>query len=327
MTTPTTRRHALALGIAAPFFASGASAQGAWPTKPVRIIVPFPPGQAADIFARLLAERLTGMWKQQVVVDNKAGGGGIPGTETGKVATPDGYTLMVVTSGTFGVNPSLYTDLPYKPLVDFKPIARFIAGPLVIVAHPTFPANTLAELIALAKKEPGRLSYASAGPGTAQHLSMELFKLRAGVDIEHIPYKGSGPAMADLLGGHVKLMMDSTASALNAIRDGRIKALAVTTARHAPPPLDTIPTIAETVPGYASAGWSGLAAPAHMPDEIVARISADVIALLRDPGIVKQIEERASVPDPCTPAAFAAFIARDMATWAEVVKATGTKPG
>ena len=326
MTATLTRRHALAAALATPFVATHAHAQGAWPTKPVRIIVPFPPGQAADIFTRLLAERLTVMWKQQVVVDNKAGGGGIPGTETGKAAT-DGHTLMVVTSGTFGVNPSLYPDLPYKPLVDFKPVSNIIVAPLVIVAHPTFPANTLAELVALAKKDPGKLSYASAGPGTAQHLSMELFKLRAKLDIEHIPYKGSGPAMSDLLGGHVKLMMDSTASALNAIRDGRIKALAVTTARCAPPPLDKIPTIAETVPGYDSAGWSGLAAPAHVSDDIVTRVNADVTTLLRDPTIVKQIEERASVPAPGTPKEFAAFIAKDMATWAEVVKATGTKPG
>jgi tripartite-type tricarboxylate transporter receptor subunit TctC len=325
------RRHGLALGLigglAASFIGKGASAQSAWPAKPVRIIVPFPPGQAADIFTRLIAERLTDMWKQQVIVENKGGGGGIPGTETGRLATPDGYTLMSVTSGTFGVNPSLYPDLPYRPLVDFKPISNIIVAPLVIVAHPSFPANTLAELIALAKKDPGKLSYASAGPGTAQHLSMELLKLRAKLDIEHIPYKGSGPAMADLLGGHVKLMMDSTASALNAIRDGRIKALAVTTARHAPPPLEKIPTIAETVPGYSSAGWSGLAAPAHVPDEIVAKVNADVTGLLRDPVIVRMIEERASVPDPATPSGFAAFIEKDMATWAEVVKATGTKPG
>ena len=321
------RRRALALGLATPLVANSAFAQTAWPSKPVHIIVPFPPGQAADIFARLLAERLTETWKQQVVVENKGGGGGIPGTETGKLATPDGYTLMVVTSGTFGVNPSLYPDLPYRPLVDFKPVTNIIVAPLVIVAHPSFPANTVAELIALAKKDPGKLSFASAGPGTAQHLSMELFKLRAKIDIEHIPYKGSGPAMADLLGGHVKLMMDSTASALNAIRDGRIKALAVTTARRAPPPLDTIATIAETVPGYASAGWSGLAAPARVPEAIVAKINADVTALLREPGMVRQIEERASIADPGTPAQFAAFIERDMATWAEVVKATGTKPG
>ena len=314
-------------GLASPFIATRAQAQAPWPTKPVRIIVPFPPGQAADIFARLMAERLTEVWKQQVVVENKGGGGGIPGVEAGKAAAPDGYTLLVATSGTFGVNPSLYPDLPYKPLVDFKPITNMIRGPLVIVAHPSFPASTVAELIELARKEPGKHSYGSAGPGTAQHLSMELFKLMAKIDIEHIPYKGSGPAMADLLGGHIKLMMDSTSSSLGAIRDGRIKALGVTTARRVTAPLDKVPSIGETVPGYDSAGWSGLVAPARTPDEIVNKVNADMTALMRDPAVLRQFEERATLADPLTPAAFAAFIAKDMATWAEVVKATGTKPG
>jgi len=327
MSTLLTRRGAVALAVATPLIATRAAAQAPYPSRTVRIIVPFPPGQAADIFARLMAERLTDIWKQQVIVDNKGGGGGIPGVEAGKAATPDGYTLLVATSGTFGVNPSLYADLPYKPLVDFKPITNIIRGPLVIVAHPSFPASTVAELIALAKKEPGKHSYASAGPGTAQHLSMELFKLMAKIDIVHIPYKGSGPAMADLLGGHVKLMMDSTASALGAIRDGRIKALGVTTAARVPAPLDKVPSIGETVPGYDSAGWSGLVAPAKTPDEIVAKVNADMVALLRDPAVLRQFEERATLADPLTPAQFAAFIAKDMATWAEVVKATGTKPG
>jgi tripartite-type tricarboxylate transporter receptor subunit TctC len=325
--TVTTRRHVLALSLAAPFIATRAEAQAPWPNRPVRIIVPFPPGQAADIFARLMAERLTEVWKQQVVVENKGGGGGIPGMEAGKAATPDGYTLVVATSGTFGVNPSLYPDLPYKPLVDFKPITNMIRGPLVIVAHPTFPASTVAELIELARKEPGKISYGSAGPGTAQHLSMELFKLMAKIDIEHIPYKGSGPAMADLLGGHIKLMMDSTSSSLSAIRDGRIKALGVTTARRVMAPLDKVPSIGETVPGYDSAGWSGIVAPAKTPDEIVNKVNADMTALMRDPAVLRQFEERATLADPLTPAAFAAFIAKDMATWAEVVKATGTRPG
>src|SRR3954468_10234689 len=278
-----TRRAVLAAGLAAPLIAR---AQPAWPTETVRFIVPFPPGQAADIFARLMAEKLSEIWKQQVIVDNKGGGGGIPGVEAGKAAAPDGYTFLIATSGTFGVNPSLYPDLPYKPLVDFKPITNIIKGPLVIVAHPTFPANTVAELIDLARKEPGKHSYASAGPGTAQHLSMELFKLMAKVDIVHVPYKGSGPAMADLLGGHVKLMMDSTASALSAIRDGRIKALGVTTAARVPAPLDKVPSIGETVPGYDSAGWSGLVAPAKTPDEIVAKVNADMVALMRDPAVL-----------------------------------------
>jgi tripartite-type tricarboxylate transporter receptor subunit TctC len=321
-----TRRHAVALALASPVIATRARALAAWPSKPVRFIVPFPPGQAADIFARLMAEKLSDLWKQQVVVDNKGGGGGIPGVEAGKLAAPDGYTFLIATSGTFGVNPSLYPDLPYKPLVDFKPVTNIIRGPLVIVAHPSFPASTVAELIELARKEPGKHSYASAGPGTAQHLSMELFKLQAKLDIVHIPYKGSGPAMADLLGGHVKLMMDSTASSLGAIRDGRIKALGVTTARRAPL-LDQVPPIGETVPGYDSAGWSGLVAPARTPDAIVNKVNADLVALMRDPAVLRQFEERATLAAPTTPAEFAAFIEKDMRTWAEVVKATGTKPG
>ncbi len=324
--TVATRRAVLAAGLAAPLIATHAAAQAPWPTRTVRFIVPFPPGQAADTFARLMAERLSEIWKQQVVVDNKGGGGGIPGVEAGRTAAPDGYTFLIATSGTFGVNPSLYADLPYKPLVDFKPITNIIKGPLIIVAHPTFPASTIAELIELARKEPGRHSYASAGPGTAQHLSMELFKLMTKIDIVHIPYKGSGPAMADLLGGHVKLMMDSTASALGAIRDGRIKALGVTTARPAPG-LEKVPSIGATVPGYDSAGWSGLVAPAKTPDEIINKVNADLVTLMRDPAVLKQFHDRATLADPTTPAEFAAFMAKDMATWAEVVKATGTKPG
>ena len=323
-----TRRHVMALaGAAGAALAGPAIAQSAWPNKPVRFIVPFPPGQAADIFARLMAEKLSEKWKQQVIVDNKAGGSGIPATEYGKMAAPDGYTLMVVSSGTFGVNPSLYPDLPYKPLTDFLPISNIFLVPLVIVAHPSLPVNTLPELIALAKKEPGQLSYASAGPGTSQHLAMELFKLKAGVDIVHIPYKGSGPAMADLLGGHVKLMMDSTASALSAIKDGRIKAIAVTTTRPAPPPLDKIPLIAATIPGFNAAGWSGLAAPARTPLEIVAKVSRDMQTLLNDEAVIKQIEQRAALPAPGTPIQFAEFIKNEIDTWGEVVKATGTKPG
>lgn len=330
MTGDLKRRRALGLAataMAAPSMIRSAAAQAAWPAKPVRFIVPFPPGQAADIFARLMAEKLTDVWKQQVIVENKAGGSGIPATEYAKNAPPDGYTLMVVSSGTFGVNPSLFPNLPYRPLVDFLPISNIFLVPLVIVAHPSFPANTLAELIALARKEPGKYSYASAGPGTSQHLSMELFKLKAGLDIVHVPYKGSGPAMADLLGGHVKLMMDSTAAALGPISDGRIKALALTTARRAAPPLDKIPPIADTLPGFDAAGWSGLAAPARTPLEIVAKVSRDLQALLKDPEIIRQIEQKAAMPAPGSPIQFAEFIKKEIDTWGEVVRATGTKPG
>ena len=329
----TTRRNAIGLAgatgaaLAAPALSTIALAQAPWPSKPVRFVVPFPPGQAADIFARLMAEKLADVWKQQVVVENKAGGSGIPATEYGKAAPPDGYTLMVVSSGTFGVNPSLYPDLPYRPLVDFLPVSNIFLVPLVIVAHPSFPANSLAELIELARKEPGKLSYASAGPGTSQHLAMELFKMRAKLDIVHIPYKGSGPALADLLGGHVKLMMDSTASAQQAILDKRIKAFAVTTARRVAAPLDYIPPIADTLPGFDTAGWSGLAAPARTPLEIVAKVNKDMTALLQDPAVIREIERRAAIPAPGTPIQFAEFIKKEIDTWGEVVRATGTKPG
>jgi len=328
MTLRIGRRSALAIGGAALASPSILRAQGAYPNKTVKMIVPFPPGQAADVFTRMMAERLTDKWKQQVVVENKAGGGGIPALEAGKAAAPDGYTIMNITSGTAGVNPSLYGDkLPYKPLIDFIPITNMVRAPLVIVAHPTFPANTIPELIALAKKEPGKHFYASAGPGTAQHLSMELFKLKAGLDIVHTPYKGSSPALQDLLGGHIKLMMDSTTSSMGAIRDGRIKALGVTTGRRAPPPLDNIPTIGETVKGYDTAGWTGFAVPAKTPPEVVAKISADMLEVLRDPAFIKKVEERGGILAPGTPAEFAAFVKSEIEIWGEVVKATGTKPG
>ena len=322
------RRQAMqALTVAGAALAMPAHAQAAYPNRPVKFVVPFPPGQAADIFARLIAERLGDQWKQQTIVDNKGGGAGIPGTESAKLAAPDGYTLLVATSGTFGVNPSLFPDLPYKPLVDFEPISLIFLVPLVIVAHPDFPANSLDELIALAKKNPGKYSYASAGPGTSQHLSMELFKSKAGLDIVHVPYKGSGPAMADLLGGHVQLMMDSTASAQSAILDKRIKALGVTTARRAPAPLDGIPSIGDTIVGYDTAGWAGLVAPAKTPTDIVAKISADLQTQLHDPAVVKSIEAKAGIAAPTTPTEFAAFIKKEIETWGAVVNATGTKPG
>ena len=329
MPNRSTRRQFLRTsgGATAAALAAPALAQSPWPAKPVRFIVPFPPGQAADIFARLMAEKLGALWKQQVIVENKGGGSGIPATEYGKASAPDGYTLMVVTSGTFGVNPSLFPDLPYRPLIDFLPISNIFLVPLVIIAHPSFPAKTLADLIAMARREPGQYSYASAGPGTSQHLAMELFKLRAKLDIVHVPYKGSGPALTDLLGGHVKLMMDSTASAVTPIVDGRVRALAVTTARRAAPPLDGIPPIADTLPGFDAAGWSGLAAPAHTPLEIVAKVSKDVQSVLADPDVVRQIEQRAGIPAPGAPIQFAEFIKKEIDTWGEVVRATGTKPG
>ena len=300
-------------------------AQGVYPDRPVKFIVPFPPGQAADTFGRLMAERLSALWKQQVVVENKGGGAGIPAMESGKNAPADGYTLIVGSSGTLGINPGLYAGkLPYDAINDFAPCSNIFLVPLVITAHPSLPANSLAELIALARKEPGQLGYGSPGVGTSQHLSMELFKYKAQVDIRNIPYKGSGPAVSDLLGGHIKLMMDSATSALPHVRDGRIKAIAVTTARRIPQMPD-VPTIGETIQGFDAAGWSGIVAPAKTPRAIVEKISADMRAQIALSEVSQRIIELGGIPDSNTPAAYHAFIKAEIAKWTEVVRISGAK--
>ena len=324
------RRNALGLAASLAPWVSGlpslafAQAAGGYPNRAVKIIVPFPPGQAADIFARLLAERLTDLWKQPVIVENRAGGGGVPGIMAGKTAAPDGYTLTMGTSGTLGVNPGIYSALPYKPLEDFAPISNVFIAPLVAVAHPDAPFKTLAELIAAAKKEPGKINFASAGPGTAQHLSAELFKSQAGIELVHVPYKGSGPAMTDLLGGQVMLMFDSVTAALGNIKGGKLRALAVTTAQRVPQ-LPEVPPIADTLPGFDAAGWSGVLAPIATPREIVEKISADTQRLLREPALRDKIIERGSIPDPGTPQAYSNFIKAEMEKWARVAKAANVK--
>ena len=305
---------------------SAARAQMIYPDKPVRLVVPFPAGQAADTFGRLMAERLSALWKQQIVVENKGGGGGIPALEGVKNAPADGYTLLVGTSGTLGINPSLHAGrLPYDAINDFAPCSNIFQVPLVITAHPSLPANTLAELIALAKKEPGQLGYGIPGVGSSQHLSMALFVHKAGIDIKTIPYKGSAPALADLLGGHIKLMMDSVTSALGHVRDGRIKALAVTTAKRSPK-MPEVPSIGETIAGYDAAGWSGIVAPGKTPRAIVEKISADMRAQMALPEVNQRIIDLGGIPDPGTPEQFHAFIKAEVAKWAEVVRISGAKP-
>lgn len=297
-----------------------AAAAQPYPSKPVRIIVPFPPGQAADIFARMAAERLAAKWGQGVAVENRAGGGGIPGVMAAKQAAADGYTILVGTSGTLGVNPNIYTSIPYDPLKDFAPASNLFIAPLVLVAHPSFPASDVKALVAAAKARPGTINYASAGPGTAQHMTGELFKHRAGVDLVHVPYKGSGPGMTDLIGGQVPIMFDSLASALPHIQSGRIKILALTTAQRVPQ-LPDVPTIAEAgYPDYAGVGWSGFVLPAGTPREIVEKVSADTQAVLREPETARRIIERGGVPDPTTPQQYTDFIRAEIAKWAEVAR-------
>jgi tripartite-type tricarboxylate transporter receptor subunit TctC len=323
---PIHRRGAIAaLAYALAFLAAPAWTQTAYPTKPVRIVVPFPPGQAADTFARMLAERLTAAWGQQIVVENRGGGGGVPGVMAVKDAPPDGYTWLVGTSGTLGVNPSVYAKIPYDPLKDFAPASNIFIVPLVIVAHPGFAPNTVAELVAAAKKAPGTINFASAGPGTAQHMTGELFKVRAGVDIVHIPYKGSGPGITDLVGGQVPIMFDSITSAMPHIKSGRAKAIAVTTAQRIPQ-LPDVPTVAESgYPGFEGVGWSGIVLPAATPREIVERVSADIQKVLNDPQMRERMIDRGGIPDPRTPQGYAAFLRSEVDKWAQVAKAANVR--
>ncbi len=306
--------------ILAPSYIPATHAQAAYPSRPVRIIVPFPPGQAADIFARVVAERLTASWTHQVIVENRSGGGGVPGVMAGKTAKPDGYTWLIGTSGTFGINPAIYGKLPYAPLVDFAPATNIFKVPLVLVVHPSVPARSVKELVSLAAREGGNLGYASAGPGTAQHMTGELFKHRVGASMMHVPYKGSAPAMIDVIGGHVPVMFDSVTAAMPHIKAKKVRALAVTSLARSPAFPD-LPTVAESgYPGFSGVGWSGIVLPTGSPAAIVERVSADAQKVLADPNVSNRILELGATPDPLTPQKFSAFIRDEMARWAEVAK-------
>ena len=289
--------------------------------RTVRLIVPFPPGQATDIVARLLAERLAPIWGQQVIVDNRAGGGGVPGMVAGRDAPPDGYTITVGTSGTLGVNPMLYPKLAYNPQRDYNMVGGMFTVPLLWVAHPSFPYSNLKEFVDGAKKAPGTINWAYPGTGTSQHLTGELFISRAGITLTAIPYKGSGPAMTDLLGGQVTLMMDSLASALPQIRAGKLKAIAVTTSTRLPQ-LPDVPTIAESgYPGFEGVGWGGLVVPQATPKDIVEKIGTDVRRILQDPSVQARIIERGAIADPRNSAEFASFVKAENVKWGDVIKA------
>lgn len=323
MTTHLTRRAVLGAALALP--ALGARAQGEFPARPVRMIVPFPPGQAADIFGRLVADELSRRWPQRVVVENRAGGAGAIGVEAVKTAPADGYTLGIATSGTFGINPSVMARLPYDAERDFAAITNIFTLPLVFVAHPSFEAADMAGFVGAARRAPNAVQYASAGPGTAQHMTAEMLAHRLGLTMQHVPYRGSGPAMADLIAGNVKVMVDSLAAALPHVQGGRVRALAVT-GRARAPQLPAVPTVAETVsPGFESLGWSGIVAPAGTPAPIIRRINADTVAILRDPAIAARMVEMGGFPDPGTPEEYAAFIRAEIAKWREVARAANVR--
>ncbi|MCE2945874.1 MAG: Bug family tripartite tricarboxylate transporter substrate binding protein [bacterium] len=300
------------------------SAAQPFPSRPARIIVPFPPGQAADTFARLAAERLSATWGQTVVVENRAGGAGMIGAEAAARAKPDGYTVLMGSAGPISINPHVFSKLPYDAQKDFVPLAQVVALPLVIVAHPSLPVRSVKELLALARSRPGQLQYASAGPATSQHLAGELFASTGGVKMVHVPYKGSGPALQDLLGGHVTLMVDSLTSALPSIQSGRLRAIGVTT-RERVPAAPSIPAIGEQLPGYEAVGWIGALGVAGTPPDVVARWSNDLAALVKEPAMRERIVAQAAVPATLAGPAFGAFLAQQHELWGKVVRLSGTQ--
>lgn len=314
------RRNLLRAGIGLAVLPGAAWAEPRFPLRPVKVIVPFPPGQAADTLARILAARLTEMWGQQVIVDNRAGGLGVPAMLAGKAATPDGHTLILGTTGSLCVNPALRGNLPYDVWRDFTPVSNVAIAPLALITHPDFPVKSVSELVALAKKSPKPIQFASAGIGTSQHMMGELFAARTGIKLEHIPYKGSAPAISDLMGGQVMLMADSVVSALPHIKAGKVRALAVTTIERIPQ-LPDVPTVAESgYSGFEGNGWASMMAPAATPRDLVDKISGDIQQALKHPRVVADFIARGGIPAPTAPAQLAQFLRAETEKWATLAR-------
>ncbi|SCU81239.1 Extra-cytoplasmic solute receptor [Cupriavidus necator] len=299
-----------------------------FPAKPVRIIVPYPPGGTTDMVARLIGEQLATQWKQSVVVDNRPGAGGIVGTGTAAKSTADGYTLLMGSVGEFGINPALYKKLPYDADADFAPVAMVARVPNVVVLSPAFAerarVQTLPEFIAYLKANPKRVNMASAGNGTSTHLAGELFQRMTSTEMSHVAYKGSSPAIADLMGGSVDVMFDNLPASLPFIRSGKLKPLAVTTPARSSA-LPNVPTVAAAgpVPGFDASPWFGLLAPRGVPTAVAQKISQDLTRVLSEPGVQARMRELGAEPAPSSPEAFADVLKRDRQKWGEIVRLSG----
>ncbi len=302
---------------------SGAVNSQTYPTRPVRTICPFPAGDGTDTVTRIVAAKLADIWGRPVIVDNRPGAGGTIGVDLAARASPDGYTLLMGTIATHGINPSLYRKLPYDHIKDFAPISLIGTTPNVLVVHPSAPAKSVGEFIAHARKNPGKINYGSAGMGSSAHLSMELFKAMAGTDVVHVPYKGGAAALADLLGGNVQAMFGTLPLQLPHIKAGKVRALGVTTAkRNAQAP--NVPTIAESgVPGYDVAFWFALFAPASTPTPILAKLNADVAHALHLPDTQRRLTDNGVDIKVSTADQLAAFVKSETTKWAKVVKDSG----
>jgi tripartite-type tricarboxylate transporter receptor subunit TctC len=297
-----------------------AVAQGAYPGRPVTLVVPFPPGGGTDTGARIVAQKLGAKWGQTVIVENKGGAAGMIGADMVAKAKPDGYTLLMGNIGTQAINPSLYKKMPYDAATAFVPLTLVAELPLAMMVNPAVPAKTAREFIALAKREPGKLSYSSSGAGGAPHLAAEMFKEATGTFIVHVPYRGGGPAIGDLIAGHVQLSFMTVLEASGHIKAGKLRALAVTGSKRVPA-LPDVPTLAEAVlPGFNSISWIGMLAPAGTPKEIVDKVASDVREVLASDDVKLKLIELGAVPAGTTPAQFQALIASDRKRYEQVIK-------
>src|SRR5262249_55817196 len=296
----------------------GAHAQS-YPVKPVRIIVPFPPGGATDIVTRLVAQKLNEAWGQQIIVDNRGGAGGNIGGEVAAKSPPDGYTLLMTSGSIVTANEHIYRKMPFNPEKDFAPIVGVVSGPQILAVHPSFPAKNVKELIALAKAKPGSMTFGSAGVGSQTHLAAENFVNAAGIDAVHVPYKGEGPALVDLVAGQIVFATPNLSAAIGFVQQGRLRALGVTSRQRAPQ-LKEVPAISETLPGFENLGWFGLMAPTGTPRAVIERVYSDTAKALAGADLRRRFDEIGMVPTGSNPDDLAKAIREERQRWAKVVK-------
>ena len=306
--------------------AAGAALAADCPDRPIRLVVPFPAGGATDLMARTLGQKLADRLGQSVVIDNRAGAGGGVGAEAVATAAPDGYTLLFATMGSLTINPNLYKSLRYDPVKSFEPISLTHSTSNLLVVHPDVPARSVAELIELARSKPGQLTFASAGNGTTSHLSGELFKSLAKVELTHVPYKGSAPAMTDFLGGRISMMFDTTANFVDYVRTGRLRPLGLTGGKRSPA-MPSVPTISEApgMAGYEMSLWLGVLAPAGTPQDIIAMLHSEIGAAMSRPEMARQMMDAGIEVRLSTPQEFSQQIRTDLAKWSEIVQRSGIR--
>ena len=312
-----------ALGLALAALSAPVGAQP-YPNKPVKVIVTFPPGGTPDIYGRLLSQELSTLWKQSVVVENKTGASGTIGTDFVAKAAPDGYTLLFAADASITIAPNLVVNTPYNPVRDLTAIANVAAGPFIMLAHPSFPVNDLPALIEAARRQPGKITYASSGSGGQQHLSMEVIKQRAGIDIVHIPYKGFGQGIQDVMAGHVPLIFGGITASIQLSKSGKLKPTATTGPKRARV-LPDVPAVAETLPGFRIEAWYGFMGPANMPRELVAKIYADVMSIANRPDFQARIVADGMEPVAGTPESFSRQVADELREWGEMIRSAKIK--